>query len=531
MNKEISQEKNVLYFSDLPQNVIQPDLEMFLEKYKESILLIVLNQNPKISNNIQTLNAKVIFKDFDSADKVRLEMNLRKIKGHSIRIMWDERDNAFRYNTKSNLFVKNIPIKVTPREVYEYFLQFGDISSAKLNEDENGNHYGYAYITYYTPEDADKAINGTNNKQTWDATLEVSHFQKKNDRNNYYVQKLYISNFPATYTKEEMTNLCLQYGDIDQCDIQRDPYGRPFAVVLYKTDEETTNALHGLNNVNINGNKLFVQYYQNKYERKKFIETKLSESNTMNDQYQYCNLHIRNIPFQVTDDELRIVFEKYGIIRSLKIEKYILQTKQTDNTIKEVPTSKGFGYVCFDNPESAKAAIDSLNGKYFPKYESWLRPLIIEYFVPKNLRENMANQMEMSGNMVYYNNPQAMMMSRKPYLLPPQMNIRYQPRVLHQPIGLPTPVVKTIPKSIDMAYYNKLDTEEAKRDFLGEQIFIAIKDSNISLKKNLTIDVIGRITGMIINIPDLHEVIEILKSEVSLNERINEALDLLKEEK
>lgn len=536
MNKELNEEKNVLYFSDLPSNVIQTDLEMFLEKYKDNIHLIVLNQNPRVSNNIQTLNAKVIFKDFDSANEVRREMNLRKIKGHSTRIMWDERDTTFRYNTKSNLFVKNIPVKVTPREVYEHFIQFGDISSAKLNEDDNGNHYGYAYITYYISEDADKAINETHNKEIWGVTLEVTHFQKKNERNTNYTQKLYINNFPSTYTKEEMTNLCLQYGDIDQCEIQRDPYGRPFSIVYYKNEEDTTNALHGLNNVNINGNKLFVQYYQNKYERKQFIETRLSENTrALNDQYQYCNLHIRNIPFQVTDDELRSVFEKFGSIKSLKIEKYILETKQND-IYKEVSTSKGFGYVCFDNQESAKAAIDSLNGRYLPKYESWLRPLIIEYFVPKNLRVNMTNQMSMGmgmgGNMVYYNNPQATMMTRKPYIFQPQMNMGYQPRPLYPQIKQPSNLVgKPSTKSIDMAYYSQLETDDAKRDFLGEQIFIAIKDSNISLKNNLTIDVIGRITGMIINIPDLNEVLDILKSETALYERINEALELLKEVK
>ena len=92
-------------------------------------------------------------------------MNLKKINGHSIRIMWDEKDNSIRYNTKSNLYFKGIPLSIPSRKVYEYFMKFGDISSLKLIEDNNGNHFGYGYITFYNPDDAEKAILETNGKK------------------------------------------------------------------------------------------------------------------------------------------------------------------------------------------------------------------------------------------------------------------------------------------------------------------------------------------------------------------------------
>ena len=94
--------------------------------------------------------------------------------------MWDERDTTIRYNTKNNLFIKGILKKTTPREVYEYFLKFGDISSCKINEDEQGNHNGYGYITYYRGEDAQKAIDETKDKKIFDTNnIEICHFQKK----------------------------------------------------------------------------------------------------------------------------------------------------------------------------------------------------------------------------------------------------------------------------------------------------------------------------------------------------------------
>ena len=81
--------------------------------------------------------------------------------------MWEERDNSVRYNSTTNLFIKGISFNVQPREVYEYFIKFGDISSAKIKENQDWNHLGYGYVTYYRPESAESAIKNTNGKMIW----------------------------------------------------------------------------------------------------------------------------------------------------------------------------------------------------------------------------------------------------------------------------------------------------------------------------------------------------------------------------
>ncbi len=96
-------------------------------------------------NSQASLTATVIFKDYLLVDKARIDLNMRKIKGKTTRNMWHERDNSYRSNIMVNIFVKNIPFNVKPRDVYKYFIQFGDIVSVKLNEDDDGNHLGYGY--------------------------------------------------------------------------------------------------------------------------------------------------------------------------------------------------------------------------------------------------------------------------------------------------------------------------------------------------------------------------------------------------
>ena len=174
-------DKNILYISDLPPNTIETDLNLFLQKYKESIIritIIAAHSNPIYQN--KNLHAKVVFKDSENANNARIEMNLRKLKGHAIRLMWDEKDNSIRYNSSTNLFIKNIPFNIQPREVYEYFMKFGDISSCKLMEDIYGNHLGYGYITYYDPESSSNAIKNCDGKSIWNnQIIEVKYFKKK----------------------------------------------------------------------------------------------------------------------------------------------------------------------------------------------------------------------------------------------------------------------------------------------------------------------------------------------------------------
>ena len=574
MLQEQQKEKNVLYFSDLPINIIQNDLEMFLEEYKDKIRLINLDQNQRNLELHKPLNAKVIFIDYESANKCRLEMNLKKIKGHSVRIMWDEKDNSIRYNTKSNLYFKGIPLSIPSRKVYEYFMKFGDISSLKLMEDENGNHFGYGYITFYNPDDAQKAILETNGKKVFDDNniIEIEHFKKKMERNlnnfdsNY--QKIFINNFKQNLSEDDLNKFCSKYGQINSCKIFKDEFGRNYAIVEYLNKENANSALQNLPNEipNENNLKLHIELYQNKYERKQLIENKIRESNyKLNLQYHMCNLHIRNIPLTATEEDLKNAFSKYGNIVSVKIEKFILETGEKDS-LKEILKSKGFGYVCFDNPESAKNAMLSFNGKYLPSFESWNRPLLIEYFMPKAERQILNNQYmnnNMGGGMYYYNQPM-LMRPNFPMYNPRNYNKRgrhnnrnnnnYQNRNNNNnnyknqnnnnnnnnnynnnnynnnnniSNNNNNNNKKNDERTFDFEAFNKLENDDAKREFLGEQIFKAIENSPLANENKMNYDIIGRITGMILGIPDINEVIDILQSESALNSRIKEGYDLI----
>lgn len=64
------------------------------------------------------------------------------------------------------------------------------------------------------------------------------------------------------------------------------------------------------------------------------------------------NIYIGNLPYSVDEDELRGMFEAYGVVDSVNI---IID--------RELNRSKGFGFVEMPDDAKAKEAIAALDGK------------------------------------------------------------------------------------------------------------------------------------------------------------------------
>ena len=63
------------------------------------------------------------------------------------------------------------------------------------------------------------------------------------------------------------------------------------------------------------------------------------------------NIYVGNLPFQLTEDELREVFAQYGSVSAARIVRD-----------RETQRSRGFGFVEMPDDEEAARAIEALNG-------------------------------------------------------------------------------------------------------------------------------------------------------------------------
>jgi RNA recognition motif-containing protein len=64
------------------------------------------------------------------------------------------------------------------------------------------------------------------------------------------------------------------------------------------------------------------------------------------------NLYVGNLPYRVSEDQLKQAFEQYGTVTSCTI----IKDKMTGQ-------SKGFGFLEMPEREEAEAAISGLNGR------------------------------------------------------------------------------------------------------------------------------------------------------------------------
>ena len=551
MNATDSQGKHVLFISELPDNIMDSELHDFFKDYKNDILMIQVDRNQKMYDlfNTRKPKATIIFRTHEKAEEARNNLNMRRMKGKALNIMWHEKDNSIRYNNKANIFVKGISLNANPRDVYELFSKYGEIISCKICEDEDGNLLGYGYINYYNLESAENAIANLNKNKFMDSELEVEHFQKKNERLQVLQENtsIYIKNIPNSHSKiEDLKGIFAKYGKIAFAKIFQDNNERPYAIIVYADAESANKAKDEMNEKKLNENDevgLYVDLLQKKSERKRMLTTKIGDiNNKLNQEYKNCNLFIKNLPYDLTEEKLKEIFSKCGEVKSVKISKYLLVTKISDKFV-ESETSRGFGFVCYTSEESAKKAIEEFNQKNLPGYENSKRPVIINNFMPKQERKQLLNKLQQTnqfqGNMM------------PPYGYPPYMYPQMYPRPLpnkghknnyRKPQNVQQQAAQPVQSSIPLAqnsnasnkedepnlgFLKSLPNIDAQKDYLGEYLFKKIERHPIAHSKNLSMETISKITGMILGIGDINEIYEITVNNDSITARIGEALGLL----
>ena len=67
---------------------------------------------------------------------------------------------------------------------------------------------------------------------------------------------------------------------------------------------------------------------------------------------QQSQLFIGNLSFKLSEEDLKATFSEFGTVLEVKLPLERGTTKK-----------RGFGFVTFETPEQAQAAIDGLNGK------------------------------------------------------------------------------------------------------------------------------------------------------------------------
>lgn len=186
----------------------------------------------------------------------------------------------------NNIYVKNFPETWTDEDLKKTFGEYGKILSLFVSKNEKG---AFAFICYgdatnpdteYGSKCAVKAIENLNEKVIDGQTLYVKEALKKADRqmektkemlrykNSKKRCNLYVKNFPAGTTKEQLEELFSKYGEIENIKLFPKDGEAIYAFVCFKNPEKASQAKAELHQQTFNGKQLYINHYEIKEIRK-----------------------------------------------------------------------------------------------------------------------------------------------------------------------------------------------------------------------------------------------------------------------
>jgi polyadenylate-binding protein len=365
--------------------------------------------------------AYVNYNSTQDGEKALEELNYTLIKGRPCRIMWSQRDPALRKTGQGNVFIKNLDVAIDNKALHDTFAAFGNILSCKVAQDENGNSKGYGFVHYETDEAAAQAIKHVNGMLLNEKKVYVGYHIPKKDRQSKFEEmkanftNVYVKNINLEVTDEEFRELFAKFGDVTSSSLARDAEGksRGFGFVNFTTHASAAKAVEELNGKEFRGQDLYVGRAQKKHEReeelrKSYEAARLEKAN----KYQGVNLYIKNLADDVDDDKLRQMFSEFGPITSAKVMRDAVteasaeedkegkdkenkkegeaegegeagEKKTEKKGERRLGKSKGFGFVCFSNPDDATKAVAEMNQRMIEG-----KPLYVALAQRKDVRKS-----------------------------------------------------------------------------------------------------------------------------------------------
>ncbi|KAE9547244.1 hypothetical protein FO519_009545 [Halicephalobus sp. NKZ332] len=248
-----------------------------------------------------------------------------------------------------NLFVKNFEEELNDEQLLQLFEKYGQIISHAVMKYSNGKSKGFGFVVFADSKAAESAIKELDGYvlPISKKKLYVTKAQNKDERQAELKQSVNVrvKNLNDFVTEEELREYFKTFGRIISVKMiyDKNNKSRGFGFVRFVNPEDAETVIQNLNGRAVSiSKKLHIEKGRTKDERQPELAQNRSTAN---------NVFIRNLDKSINDTDLEREFQRFGAIISAKVAR------------DGFGSSKGFGFVCFEDPQSATRAIQSMNNQ------------------------------------------------------------------------------------------------------------------------------------------------------------------------
>ncbi|XP_060064572.1 ELAV-like protein 2 [Ylistrum balloti] len=290
---------------------------------------------------------------------------------------------------QTNLIINYLPQTLTDAEFHSMFASIGNIKSCKIVRDKATNYsYGFGFVDYQSPEDAQRAIQSLNGLQLQNKYIKVALARPGGD--SIKGANLYVRNIPRDFTAGDLESIFKCYGEIIQCRVLTDQdtgNSKGVGFILFSQKASADTALAEKNGVPLREGDLplMIKYAEDNAQKVRPPVQPMypagprgfpggpmrnmqnrsrynpmtgggygSPGNGMEPHEGYV-LFAYNIGPETNEKNLWALFSRYGVVQKVNV----IYDHQKGLT-------KNYGFVTMANYNAAQMAVNCLNGyKYY----------------------------------------------------------------------------------------------------------------------------------------------------------------------
>ncbi|KAL3156561.1 hypothetical protein ABBQ38_000851 [Trebouxia sp. C0009 RCD-2024] len=245
----------------------------------------------------------------------------------------------------SSLYVGDLDREVTEQQLFELFSQCGPVASIRVCRDAvTRRSLGYAYVNYNSavdPEAAERALDNMNYQPLNGRPMRIMWSHRDPSARRSGLGNIFIKNLDKEIDHKALHDTFTAFGSILSCKVATDSsdQSKGYGFVHFEKEAAAKLAIDKVNGMLLAGQKVYVGPFLKKSDR------------PMDKESRFTNVYVKNLPDSVDDQKLNQMFSEHGSVTSAIVMK------------NDDDTSRGFGFVNFEDADSAQAAVSALNGK------------------------------------------------------------------------------------------------------------------------------------------------------------------------